>query len=370
MEWRERNGVRWLEADLGGARAAFSTRLGGISEPPFDRLNLGLLTEDAEEAVAENRQRLAVALGFAAEQIAFARQVHGTQLIHHPREGGLEEADGHVVTEPGLAPLVFVADCLPVALYGSEGLAMVHAGWRGLAGGILAAGAEAVGATSAAIGPGIGPCCYEVGEEVLSAFAGLGDVASGRMLDLPELARRLLAQAGVERVESRRALHQLRARAVLLPPPRRGRTGRQAGLAWIEEGCEVAELIHDIDAAKLGANLEEARALAGDRVEILVATKYVPLEEMGKLAEAGVRLVGENRQQDLAAKHERWGDAFEWDFIGNLQSRKLKLLLPLCRLIHSVATDSVLAQLEKHGDPDTEVLIEVNVSGEEGKGGC
>jgi uncharacterized pyridoxal phosphate-containing UPF0001 family protein len=131
----------------------------------------------------------------------------------------------------------------------------------------------------------------------------------------------------------------------------------------------VAELIHDIDSAKLAANLEEARSVAGDRAEILVATKYVPLEEMGKLAEAGVHLVGENRQQDLAAKRERWGDAFEWDFIGNLQSRKLKLVLPLCRLIHSVATDSVLAQLERHGTPETEVLIEVNVSGEEGKGG-
>ena len=131
----------------------------------------------------------------------------------------------------------------------------------------------------------------------------------------------------------------------------------------------MAELIHDIDVSKVRTNLEKAKALAGDRVEILVATKYVPLEEMGKLAEAGVRLVGENRQQDLVAKHERWGDAFEWDFIGNLQSRKLKLVLPLCRLIHSVATDSVLAQLEKHGGPETEVLVEVNVSGEEGKGG-
>lgn len=131
----------------------------------------------------------------------------------------------------------------------------------------------------------------------------------------------------------------------------------------------MAELIHGIDPAKVAANLEEVRAVAGERVEILVATKYVPLEEMGRLAEAGVRLVGENRQQDLAAKRERWGDAFEWDFIGNLQSRKLKLVLPLCRLIHSVATDSVLAQLEKHADPATEVLVEVNLSGEEGKGG-
>jgi pyridoxal phosphate enzyme (YggS family) len=130
----------------------------------------------------------------------------------------------------------------------------------------------------------------------------------------------------------------------------------------------VAELIHDIDAAKVAANLEEVRAVA-EGVELLVATKYVPLEEMGKLAEAGVRLVGENRQQDLAAKHERWGDAFEWDFIGNLQSRKVRQVLPSCRLIHSVATDSVLAQLEKHRTPETEVLVEVNVSGEEGKGG-
>lgn len=131
----------------------------------------------------------------------------------------------------------------------------------------------------------------------------------------------------------------------------------------------MAELIRDIDTAKVAANLEEARAVAGEGVEILVATKYVPLEEMGKLAEAGVELVGENRQQDLAAKHARWGEAFTWDFIGNLQSRKVKQILPLCRLIHSVATDSALEQLGKHAGPDTEVLVEVNVSGEEGKSG-
>jgi uncharacterized pyridoxal phosphate-containing UPF0001 family protein len=131
----------------------------------------------------------------------------------------------------------------------------------------------------------------------------------------------------------------------------------------------MAELIHDIDADRLAANLEEARAVAGEGVDILVATKYVPPEEMGKLAQAGVRLVGENRQQDLAAKHERWGEDFTWDFIGNLQSRKVKQVLPLCRLIHSVATDSVLDQLDKHAPADTEVLVEVNLSGEEGKGG-
>lgn len=128
-------------------------------------------------------------------------------------------------------------------------------------------------------------------------------------------------------------------------------------------------LIHGLDPAKIAANLGEARELAGPEVEILAATKYVPLEEMGALAEAGVRLVGENRQQDLVAKHGRWGDAFEWDFIGNLQSRKVKQLVPLCRLIHSVASESALAQLGRYAGPETEVLVEVNVAGEEGKGG-
>lgn len=128
-------------------------------------------------------------------------------------------------------------------------------------------------------------------------------------------------------------------------------------------------LIHGLEPAKIAANLERVRERAGDGVELLAATKYVPLEEMGALAEAGVELVGENRQQDLSAKHERWGDAFEWDFIGNLQSRKVKRVAPLCRLIHSVATDSVLEQLGRHAGPDAQILVEVNVAGEDGKGG-
>jgi uncharacterized pyridoxal phosphate-containing UPF0001 family protein len=131
----------------------------------------------------------------------------------------------------------------------------------------------------------------------------------------------------------------------------------------------MAGLIHGIDPDKVRANLERVRERAGAGVEILVAAKYVPLEEMGTLAAAGVTLVGENRQQDLAAKHERWGDGFEWDFIGNLQSRKVKQVLPLCRLVQSIATDSVLAQLERHGTPETEVLVEVNIAAEQGKGG-
>jgi PLP dependent protein len=127
--------------------------------------------------------------------------------------------------------------------------------------------------------------------------------------------------------------------------------------------------IHGLEAEKIRANLERVREAVGEEVEILAATKYLPVEEMGALAEAGVELVGENRLQDMEAKRERWAGSFQWDFIGNLQSRKVKALLPICRLIHSVASDSVLEQLQRHADPSTEVLIEVNVAGEQGKSG-
>jgi hypothetical protein len=129
------------------------------------------------------------------------------------------------------------------------------------------------------------------------------------------------------------------------------------------------EPITGIDAAVVRRNLERVREHAGEEVEILAATKYVPAEEMGTLAEAGIALVGENRLQDLEAKQERWGDSFTWDFIGNLQSRKVRRIIPLVRLIHSVATESALAQLERHGAPETEVLVEVDLAGEESKGG-
>ncbi len=235
MEWRERDGVRWLEADLGGARAAFSTRLGGVSEPPFDSLNLGVLTDDDPSAVQQNRERLAVALSLTPEQVVFSLQVHGTRLIDHSEGDSPPEADGHVVREPGLAPLVFVADCLPVALRGPGGVAVVHAGWRGLADGIVAAAAEAVEATSAAIGPGIGPCCYEVGDEVLAAFADLGGgIGGGRMLDLPEVARRQLACAGVEDVQPAGLCTSCEHDLFFSHRRDHGRTGRQAGIAWLE----------------------------------------------------------------------------------------------------------------------------------------
>jgi YfiH family protein len=237
MRWREADGVEWLEAELPGARVAFSTRGGRVSEPPFDSLNLGIHTEDDPERVVENRRRLAAALGLDIDRIAFGRQVHGAELTVHrtvpARSPG--EADGQVVSEPGLAALVFVADCLPVALAGPGGAAMLHCGWRGLAAGIVARGAAAVEATDAAIGPGIGVCCYEVGDEVLDAFGDLGpEIADGRMLDLVEVARRLLRASGVERVESAGLCTSCEAGRFFSHRRDAGRSGRQAGLAWIE----------------------------------------------------------------------------------------------------------------------------------------
>jgi len=243
--------VRWLEAELGGAHAAFTTRLGGVSDAPFDSLNLGVLTDDQVENVVENRRCLAAALGRDPDGIVFARQVHSAELVTHsgpqrrafvPDSGNKAqrfvdppEADGHIVHDPGLTPLVFVADCLPVALSGPGGVAMLHCGWRGLAAGIVTRGAEAVGATDAAIGPGIGPCCYEVGREVLDAFEGLGDgIAAGRMLDLPEVARRMLRDAGVGGIESADLCTGCNAELFFSHRRDAGRTGRQAGLAWIE----------------------------------------------------------------------------------------------------------------------------------------
>jgi PLP dependent protein len=131
----------------------------------------------------------------------------------------------------------------------------------------------------------------------------------------------------------------------------------------------MVEPVTDLDVERIRSNLARIREQAGPSVEILAATKYIRTEDMGVLADAGVELVGENRQQDLEEKRERWGDRFTWDFIGNLQSRKVKRILPLVRLIHSVASESALEQLGRHGGPDTEVLVEVNLSGEGEKGG-
>jgi polyphenol oxidase len=244
MDWRERDGVRWLEAGLPRARAAFSTRIGGVSAEPFATLNLAILTGDDRGAVGENRRRLAAALGLAADHVVIGRQVHEAELARHegpqdpspfaePGFSDPPERDGHITSEPDLAALVFVADCLPVALAGEHGAAVLHCGWRGMAGGIVERGVEAVSARAAAIGPGIGPCCYEVGEEVLARFLPLGaGVAEGRMLDLPEVARRLLDRAGVAQVESAGLCTSCNPELFFSHRRDGPRAGRQGGLVW------------------------------------------------------------------------------------------------------------------------------------------
>jgi PLP dependent protein len=137
----------------------------------------------------------------------------------------------------------------------------------------------------------------------------------------------------------------------------------------------VVDLIHGLRAEVVARNLARAReaiAAAGrdpDEVEILAAVKYLPAEELAALADGGVTVAGENRAQELTAKAAAVPGRFTWDFIGQLQSRKVKDVLPHVRYIHSVASESAVAQLARHGGPDTQVLIEVNVAGDTGKSG-
>jgi PLP dependent protein len=130
----------------------------------------------------------------------------------------------------------------------------------------------------------------------------------------------------------------------------------------------VAELIRGLDAGRIADNLARIREEIGDRAQILAAVKYVAVEELDALAEAGVTVVGENRAQELEVKASAHPE-LTWDFIGHLQSRKVKQVLPYVRWIHSVASDSALKELEKHAAPQTEVLVEVNIAREEGKSG-
>jgi hypothetical protein len=242
VEWREEEGVRWLEAELPGARVAFSTRLGGVSEAPYDALNIGILTGDELERVAENRHRLAASIDRDPAGVVMGRQVHGADLRRHesPQDPRVfadvvkspDEVDAQATSNADLTPLVMVADCLPVAMAGPGGVAMAHCGWRGLAAGVVAEAAGAVDAEAAAIGPGIGPCCYEVGEEVLTAFGDVDGVARGRMLDLTAVATAMLERAGVSAIESSGLCTSCNPELFYSHRRDGERTGRQAALVW------------------------------------------------------------------------------------------------------------------------------------------
>ncbi len=238
--------MRTIDVQLPGGRVAFSTRQGGVSEGPYESLNLGILTDDDQTRVTENRGLLASDIGLDPERIAMGWQVHGNDLrewTEAPDGGGyaspgaeLEKVDGHMTGVPDLGLLVLVADCLPVALVAPGRAAMLHCGWRPLAAGIV----EKALATfpegdppAAAIGPGIGRCCYEVGEEVLAEFADLEGVADGRMLDLRMVVRRKLEAAGVTQVEDVNLCTSCRPDLFFSHRRDKGVTGRQGGIAWL-----------------------------------------------------------------------------------------------------------------------------------------
>jgi purine-nucleoside/S-methyl-5'-thioadenosine phosphorylase / adenosine deaminase len=197
--------IRW-EAP-GPYEVAFSTRQGGVSDGCFASLNLGRLTEDASENVDENRRRLCEAAGADPARLAMNRQVHAA-TVNRARAGERgRDGDGLWTDASGVPMLNVTADCLPIALArlnGRAGLALLHAGRLGLLEGIVEAGVAAVGGRLAAvIGPGIGPCCYEVGDEIADAYRvrfGPGAV-KGRNLDLWAVSERVLRDAGVESVE-------------------------------------------------------------------------------------------------------------------------------------------------------------------------
>jgi YfiH family protein len=220
--------------ELPGGRVAFSTRQGGVSEGPFESLNLGILTDDDRERVVRNRELLLTDLG--VDEFAMGRQVHGTAMEEWdgPSSRPLKELDGHVTSTPGLGLLVLVADCLPVALVGEGRAAMLHCGWRGLAGGIIEKALMKFDAPpAAAIGPGIGQCCYEVGDEVLAEFSAYEGVADGRMLSLRAIARQQLEAAGVTQIEDVDLCTSCRPDLFFSHRRDNGLTGRQAGVAWL-----------------------------------------------------------------------------------------------------------------------------------------
>jgi hypothetical protein len=237
-----------IAIDLPGAQAVFTTRRGGHSGGPYASLNLGRLTDDDPRAVQRNRDTLE---GQIHRRLTFVRQVHGAsvdqvtvQSAERARRAGPDElsrADGQATSAREVALAALTADCLPIAVGGHGAVAMLHAGWRGLRGGVIDSGVAALrelgveGPLGAAIGPGAGPCCYRVGAEVLETFGDYPQAQPGRgKLDLKAIAAEQLARAGVGQVHDL-GLCTICADPTLLFSHRRDRgvTGRQAGVAWL-----------------------------------------------------------------------------------------------------------------------------------------
>jgi len=196
--------IHW---DQPGYVVAFTTRAGGVSDGVYASLNLTRGTGDAAEKVEANRRIACEALELPYERLAFNRQVHSPTVHRAEPSARGEPGDGLWTDEPQLPILAMSADCLPIAIARTDGpraLAVLHAGWRGLAEGVVAAGVKALSVDStqtlaAVVGPAIGPCCYEVGPEVSRLFRD--DLTVDRKLDLWRAAERALRDAGVARVD-------------------------------------------------------------------------------------------------------------------------------------------------------------------------
>ncbi len=221
--------LRWEDAPA-PYQVVFSTRAGGVSEGAYASLNLGLLTGDDRSRVEENRRRLLTAVGAEPERAAWPRQVHGAGVV---RANGRGMEGDAIWTDERWRPLVVVtADCLPISLArvgGTPAVALVHAGWRGLSAGVVEAAVGSLGGELvAAVGPGIGPCCYEVGREVAELFG-----EPGPTLDLRAVAERALRQAGVERVDHVDLCTACSPERFFSHRRDRGLTGRQGAVAYI-----------------------------------------------------------------------------------------------------------------------------------------
>jgi hypothetical protein len=234
-------GLRWLtdpRARDRGVLVAFGDRNGGVSEPPFDTLNVSRSVGDPEHA-AMNRARVATSLGFDVRSLAQVRQVHGADVLEAPPgcSGVQGEGDGLVARAPGVVCGVLTADCVPVLIEGRGGVAGLHAGWRGLVAGVLQRGVESVGPVTAAwIGPSIHACCYEVGDDVIGAFRRAGlPVAGPRRVDPSHAARVALERAGVTNVA--RSEECTSCNPNYFSYRRDGETGRQGSFVALLEGA-------------------------------------------------------------------------------------------------------------------------------------
>jgi YfiH family protein len=222
-------------------QVVFTTRVGGVSEGPYASLNLGRKSGDDVERVDENRRIACEATGADVEKLALNYQVHSARVLRARPGLRDERADGLWTDERGLPLLALTADCLPIAVARVEtdepALAILHAGWRGLLDGIVEAGADALGdyTLAAAIGPGIGPCCYEVGEEVAAPFRERfgDDVVRGRNLDLWISAERALRAAGVAQVERFDRCTACEPETFFSHRRDHGTTGRQGVIAYV-----------------------------------------------------------------------------------------------------------------------------------------